>query len=128
MPAKSGKARLAAGELEAATLAVLWRVDGWLTVNEARRALADEHPVAYTTVMTVLVRGWQKGVLDRRRQGRAFAYRPCLSAEESEAARMATLLAAFRSRPAALNLFVQSLDESEQEQLRTLLDAPQERG
>jgi len=116
-----GKARLAPGGLEAAVMAALWRADRWLSVGEVRRALGDEHPVAYTTAMTVLVRGWQKGRLDRRRQGRAFVYRPRESAEASEAARMATLLAGFRDRPGALSLFVQSLDPAEQEQIRALL-------
>lgn len=102
-------------------MAALWRTEGWATVGEVRRELGDEHPVAYTTAMTVLVRAWRKGRLERRRQGRAFAYKPRQSAEEDEAARMTALLAAFRDRSGALNLFVQALEPDEQEQLRTLL-------
>lgn len=35
---------------------------------------ADGRELAYTTVMTVLVRLWEKGYLVRRKQGKAFLY------------------------------------------------------
>ena len=53
----------------------LWDADGWMTPGELTEALKPQHNVAYTTVMTVLVRLWKKGLLERRRRGRAFEYR-----------------------------------------------------
>ena len=50
-------------------------------VVEARRRSQDrEH--AYTTIMTVMVRLHEKGVLDRERRGRQFSYRPAASEPE----------------------------------------------
>jgi predicted transcriptional regulator len=108
-------------------MAELWRADGWLTPSDVQRALADRHPVAYTTAMTVLVRGWQKGTLERRRRGRAFAYRPRRDVPEPQAERLANLLAGVRDRPGALNLLVQSLSPAEQEKLRRLMAKPERR-
>lgn len=42
-------------------------------INAAR---SEEHQLAYTTVMTVLVRLAEKGLLDREKRGRAFHYSP----------------------------------------------------
>jgi predicted transcriptional regulator len=49
------------GELERAVMDVLWDQGGWLTPGEVHQRLGD--PVlAYTTVMTILVRLWRNGV------------------------------------------------------------------
>src|SRR5712691_566056 len=85
-------ARLAMGELEAAVMDVLWDRGGWSTPGEVHLVLGRHHPVAYTTVMTILVRLWQKGRLERERDGRAFAYHPILSREEAAADSMQELL------------------------------------
>jgi predicted transcriptional regulator len=114
-------ARLGTGELEARVMDVLWDRGGWLTPGEVHEALNAERPLAYTTVMTILVRLWQKGRLDRQRDGRAYAYRPQQSREEHAAARMAQLLVAARDRPAALAHFVDSLTPRDQAQLRRVL-------
>lgn len=42
-------------------------------VNAARPA---DQRIAYTTAMTVLARLYDKGILDRRRRGRGYAYTP----------------------------------------------------
>lgn len=54
---------------------------GWLnshgeqSVNDVQLALnSSGHDLAYTTVMTVLVRLQQKGMLKRRKEGRSFRY------------------------------------------------------
>ena len=51
------------------------RGGGRASVNEvAHKLTAQERPLAYTTVMTVLTRLWQKGYLSRNQEGRAFLY------------------------------------------------------
>ena len=51
------------------------RGGGRLSVNEvAEQITAQKRPLAYTTVMTVLTRLWQKGYLARKQEGRAFLY------------------------------------------------------
>lgn len=48
---------------------------GEVRVREISEALANNgRPLAYTTVMTVLVRLWEKGYLLRKRDGRAYCY------------------------------------------------------
>src|SRR5437867_5856617 len=101
--------RLPMGELEAAVMEVLWSRGGWSTPGEVHEVLTARRPLAYTTVMTILVRLWQKGRLERQRDGRAFAYRPFQSREENAAARMGEVLKGVANRPAALSHFLQSL-------------------
>lgn len=100
--------RLQTGELEAAVMGVLWDRGGWLTPGEVHEIVDSKRPLAYTTVMTILVRLWQKGRLDRQRDGRAFAYRPFETPEEYAAARMQDMLVAAGDRPAVLSHFLRA--------------------
>jgi BlaI family transcriptional regulator, penicillinase repressor len=68
--------------LELECLSVLWPM-GEGTVRDIHRALAVSRPRAYTTVMTIMDRLAQKGIVARRKVGRAFAYQARLSAEEA---------------------------------------------
>jgi predicted transcriptional regulator len=121
-------ARLPMGELEATVMDVLWDRGGWLTPGEVQDVLADERKLAYTTVMTILVRLWRKGRLERRREGRAFAYRPLQSREEYAAGRMREMLAEVGDRPAALARFVEDLPPADRAQLRRVLGPTSRRG
>ena len=68
--------------LELECLTVLWPL-GETTVRDIHRALAETRPRAYTTVMTIMDRLEQKGIVTRRKVGRAFRYQARLSAEEA---------------------------------------------
>lgn len=114
--------QLAGGELEAAVMDVLWDHGGWLTPGEVHDVVCRDRPLAYNTVMTILVRLFEKGRLERQRDGRAFAYRPLQSREEYAAARMGGVLADVRDRPAALARFVETLSPGDVAQLRRLVD------
>jgi predicted transcriptional regulator len=70
------------GALERDVLRVLW-LDGDLAVRDVQARL--DRPVAYTTVMTTLDRLFKKGILSRRRDGRAFVYSAALSPQELRA-------------------------------------------
>ncbi|HZA76480.1 MAG TPA: BlaI/MecI/CopY family transcriptional regulator [Acidimicrobiales bacterium] len=120
--------RLPMGELEATVMETLWDREGWLTPGEVQEVLSAERPLAYTTVMTILVRLWQKGRLERQRDGRAYAYRPVRSREEHAADRMQEMLAQVGDRPAALARFVESLPAADRAQLRRYLGAAGRRG
>ena len=115
----SGLPRL--GELEARVLEILWDAGGWLNTREVLDVLAVKRPLAYTTVMTILVRLWDKGLLERRKDGRAFAYHAVLTREEWTAHRMSELLAVAESRAEALSHFVSRMDKADVAQLRRLL-------
>lgn len=68
--------------LELECLSVLWPL-GEGTVRDIHRALAASRPRAYTTVLTIMDRLEQKGIVTRRKVGRAFHYQARLSAEEA---------------------------------------------
>ena len=115
------QAKLQMGELEAMVMDVLWDRHGWLTPGEVHEDLSASRGMAYTTVMTILVRLWQKGRLERQRDGRAYAYRAVQSREEYAAARMQEVLTRVGDRPTALAFFVQSLPKADRDQLRRVL-------
>ncbi len=62
----------------------LWPL-GEGTVREIQQRLAAFRPRAYTTIMTIMDRLARKGVVTRRKVGRAYLYRPNLTAEEARA-------------------------------------------
>ena len=69
------------GTLELRVLEALWALGREASVRD----VLDAFPAAaYTTVMTTMERLHRKGVLTRRRDGRAFLYRPVHSREEME--------------------------------------------
>jgi BlaI family penicillinase repressor len=68
--------------LELDCMNTLWPI-GQATVREIRDLLAARRPRAYTTIMTIMDRLARKGVVDRVKTGRAYVYRPRLSAEEA---------------------------------------------
>ncbi len=107
------------GELERAVLDVLWDQGGWRTPAEVGTHL--DAGLAYTTVVTVLRRLFDKGILDRQADGRAHAYRPHQSREQYAAAMMTRVLAEARDSATALNHFVETLDDDDRRQLSRLL-------
>lgn len=109
------------GSLEAAIMEVLWRRSGWLTAPEVHEHLAADRDLAYTTVSTVLIRLWNKGLLERQREGRAQAYRAVMSREAFAAARMTDVLGRIEDRPGVLSCFLDALPSAERAQLRRLL-------
>jgi predicted transcriptional regulator len=61
--------------LELLCLRALWTLrEG--NVKQVQALVAQSHPLAYTTIMTVLERLVRKGRLRRRKSGRAFVYSP----------------------------------------------------
>jgi predicted transcriptional regulator len=109
----------AAGELEAAVLAVLQAAGSALAPGEVRERIGGE--LAYTTVVTILSRLHDKGVLDRRKKGRAYLYVPVADEPGLAARRMARLLDAEPDRETVLARFVSGLSGADEELLRRML-------
>ena len=107
------------GSLEAEVLALLWERANPATPAQVLEGLDAE--LAYTTVMTILHRLWQKGLVERQRVGRAYAYRPLLSEAEYAARHMQAALIKSRDRAAVLHRFVDGLSSSDAELLRDLV-------
>ena len=107
---------------------VLWAHDEPKTPREVHAVVATaRRPLAYTTVMTILVRLWDKGMLERQHRGRAFAYRPVASRDEWTAARMHEVLDRAGDPAVALTHFVQGIDARELAQLRRALEGRRRR-
>jgi predicted transcriptional regulator len=115
--------RRAAGELEAAVLTVLHDARGPLSPAEVRERIGGD--LAYTTVVTILSRLHAKGVLSRRKDGRAFRYAPVADQPGLAARRMARVLDGEPDREAVLARFVSGLSGRDEELLRRMLgDTP----
>lgn len=107
------------GALEAEVLAHLWGTDDAMTPADVREAMGDE--LAYTTVMTIMARLWKKGLVERERRGRAFAYRPVLSEADLTARRMQATLDRAADRNAALTTFIGNLSKRDERLLKRML-------
>ncbi len=70
---------------------ILWEA-GDLTVRGVRDRLYLRRPLAYTTVMTVLDRLARKGVVSRRKVGRAHLYHAVFSQAEARTRALDRLL------------------------------------
>jgi len=119
--------RRAAGELEAAVLAVLQDAGSPLSASEVLDRLGGG--LAYTTVVTILARLHDKGTLGRHKDGRSFRYAPADDPAGLAARRLARMLDAEPDREGVLARFVSGLSGTDEELLRRALsDDPQRRG
>lgn len=116
-----GTKKLPSGELENQVIDVLWDASRPLAPGDVHEILRRDRELAYTTVMTILVRLWEKGLVTRARAGRAFEYEPVLSREERAAARMNEVLAAAGDHGLALARFVDALPDDQRDDLRKAL-------
>ena len=80
--------------LERECMQALWPL-GEGTVREIREQMAATRPRAYTTIMTIMDRLAHKGVVTRRKVGRAYLYQPNLTAEQARAHAVAQLVEGF---------------------------------
>jgi predicted transcriptional regulator len=113
--------RLGSGELENRVLDVVWSAPGPVTPRQVHDVLSTSRTLAYTTVMTILVRLCEKGLLEREPAGRAFAYRPRVSREQRAAARMNDALTSAGDPSLALTHFVDSLSPDQVDELRKVV-------
>jgi len=65
------------GQLEAEIMELLWE-NGPMTVKRTTHYLGNSKKIAYTTVMTVMNRLFEKNVLSRVKEGRSFVYEPTM--------------------------------------------------
>lgn len=102
------------GGLQAEVLAAVWKL-GRATVEEVREEQPDGRRSAYTTVQTVMNRLVDRGLLERKRAGKAFVYSARLDESEYLARSIGDRLAAVspNARKAALVSLVEGLEADE---------------
>lgn len=110
------------GQLEATVMDRLWTWDRPALVREVLEDLQRDREIAYTTVMTVMDNLHRKGLLTRKRDGRAYRYVTGHTREEHTAAMLEEVLATSSDRAATLMHFVQHIDDSELAALGAILD------
>lgn len=107
------------GALETEVLQCLWEAGTPLTPGEVLDMSGED--LAYTTIMTILTRLWQKGLVDRTRDGRAYRYSPRMTEAELMASRMRSVLQTSANQRATLSHFVEALSKREANALRKAL-------
>lgn len=107
------------GELEGEVLAALWAAEAALVPAEVQAAVGGD--LAYTTVMTILVRLHDKGVIEREKVGRAFAYRPVVAETDVVAEQVRRLIERGQDRTAVLQGLLDGLGPGDVEALGGLL-------
>lgn len=70
------------GELETEIMEIIWAMRKPVTVSHVFTTLAQRRKIAYTTVMTVMGRLVQKGILTRSLPGTTYVYQPKVSQEK----------------------------------------------
>ncbi|MEU0968683.1 BlaI/MecI/CopY family transcriptional regulator [Streptomyces sp. NPDC005917] len=110
--------RRARGELEGAVLAALWAVGGPVTAAVVQEQVPD---TAYTTLLTILTRLCDKGMVTRHREGRSYVYAPVDDQAGHAAAGMHSLLDEGGDRAAVLARFVSELSAQDEHLLEQLL-------
>lgn len=77
--------------LELDCMNTLWPL-GEATVRDIRDGLAQRRPRAYTTIMTIMDRLARKGIVERRKFGRAYIYSARLTAQEARSQALTQLI------------------------------------
>ncbi len=102
------------GELEQAVLGVLWQArnspEPKLTSQQVLERLPDEHQLALTTVLTVLSRLGDKGLVSREQgQGRSLLFCSSTTREEHDAASLLRVFATSNNPALAFSHFASQL-------------------
>jgi predicted transcriptional regulator len=99
---------------------------GEATVGEVQAALraSEQRAIGYTTVMTVMVRLCERGLLSRQKRGRHYVYRSALSERDviDELSRRAVNQVLDRYGSAAVRHFASRLTDIDPDLRRRLLD------
>ena len=67
------------GTLETEVMEIIWHAEKPISVSEVVTLLKQKREIAYTTVMTIMMRLSEKGLLKRTPSGKAYLYKPAVS-------------------------------------------------
>jgi predicted transcriptional regulator len=95
--------------LEMMCLNALWEI-GEGNVEDVRKVVSQNRPLAYTTVLTLLDRLARRGAVSRRKEGRGFRYQPTVERD--------------KLRRLALRQFLDYHFDGSEAKLRVFLEVP----
>ncbi len=126
-PQKKGLRKIL-GDLEADVMEVIW-ARGRATVHDVHERLAADRELAYTTVMTVMSRLADKGLLEKWKDGAAYVYRPAASKEEFTRRTVGTVLSELLDdfTAPAMSQFVEFMGEQDEAAIEALAKAIEEK-
>jgi predicted transcriptional regulator len=108
-------------ELEAAIMDVVWsRKWQSFSVNDVLAVLERKREIAYTTVMTTVVRLYEKGLLQRERDGKRYMYSACVTRQEFLESTARDVLKRSVDEPTALVLLAERVWEASTSELDEL--------
>jgi predicted transcriptional regulator len=109
-------------DLEADIMEVIWSADDEICVHDVLDVLQQSREIAYTTVMTTVSRLFEKGLLDRRKEGRRYIYAPQMTRHEflAELARDIYQRLPDAGKDAAAAFLVDRVSESDHDELDRL--------
>jgi predicted transcriptional regulator len=119
--AVTGRRRRSPGSLETEVLTVLFAAGTELSPAGVRARLGAASSLSYSTVVTTLARLHAKGVVQRRRGGRAYLYSAPADAASLVAWRMNRLLDEQSDHRPALTHFIAALSPGDEALVRKLL-------
>lgn len=70
------------GDLESDIMEIIWHSPAPISVRDVTEKLQHKRKIAYTTVMTVMGRLVEKGLLKRKNLGRSYLYQPAYSKDK----------------------------------------------
>lgn len=116
-PGKAGLQK-ALGDLEAEIMELVWQ-EQEVCVRDVHRLLGRERDIAYTTVMTVMGRLSDKGLLEKEKAGKMYLYRPALTKEEFHRSIAGSIINGLGDElaKASLAYFVDNLSEADESTL-----------
>lgn len=118
------------GELESEVMKIIWQSKGPISVRTVTHNLQKKRQIAYTTVMTIMGRLTEKGILKRTELGKAYIYHPIYSKERFLARVSRQIIKNFVSNfgESAIAHFAQEVEKltpDKQKKLRKLLEEAQ---
>lgn len=70
------------GELESEIMRIIWQSKSSVSVRDVTKKLRKNRKIAYTTVMTIMGRLVDKGLLKCNKSGKAYVYQPSYSKDK----------------------------------------------
>lgn len=114
-PEKDGT-KVALFDLEATIMDVVWSRD-WdaFSVRDALEVLQQQRDIAYTTVMTTVKRLFDKGLLEREKDGRRYLYNPVMGREAFHAQMAVEVMRSLpeSGREAAMSMLIDEISGTE---------------
>ena len=112
-------------DAEQEVMQAIWMCEAPVARTDIEEILYKDHPMAMTTLLTLLTRLNEKGFISIEKVGRRSYYTPCISREEYLASQSKTFFQKLCG--GSVSVFANALcdsglSEEELEQLRTLLE------